>query len=144
MGVHDMEKVSDIRVLIVDDEEAVRKVLAIYLSEAGFQTWSCSSTEEARELMLDNTFNVCIVDLRLPGLSGEDLILLSRKRYPHQRYIIHTGAITYVLSDQLRHIGMRPEHIFHKPVRHLIHMTKCIEDLARNREGQDALSDFLS
>jgi|GEM_PF-577029 len=139
-----MEIVSDIRVLIVDDEEAVRRFLALYLKKLGFQVWTCGSTEEARDMMLDNTFNVCIVDLRLPGLSGEDLILLSRKRYPHQRYIIHTGSISYTLPQKLLNIGLRDEHIFLKPVHQLSHMVKCVVDLARNRNGQDALSDFLN
>lgn len=144
MGTDGMENVSDIRVLIVDDEPAIREVLTLYLREHGFQVWACRSTEEARELMLDNTFNVCIVDLRLPGLSGEDLIVLSRKRYPHQRYLIHSGASNYAIPEKLRILGLRPEHVFQKPVRNLAHMVKSIVDLARNRNGQDALSDFLA
>lgn len=121
-----------IRVLVVDDEPAIRDSLTAFLDDYGFDVMSCGSTEEARDLMKEGPFDVCLVDLRLPGLSGEDLILLAHKRFPQQRYIIHTGSISYNLPEELRAIGMRPEHVFHKPVRVLSLLVKCIRELAQN------------
>jgi DNA-binding NtrC family response regulator len=125
---------SNIRVLVVDDESAICDSLKAFLEDYGFRAMACGSTEEARELMQDHTFDVCVVDLRLPGLSGEDLTLLASKRYPNQRYIIHTGSISYNLPDELRAIGMRPEHVFHKPVRVLALLVKCIKTLVEERD----------
>lgn len=125
-----MNDYSNIRVLVVDDEPAIRHSMSAFLDDYGFITAACGSTEEARELMMESAFDVCVVDLRLPGLSGEDLILLANKRFPNQRYIIHTGSISYNLPDALRLIGMRPEHVFHKPVRVLPLLVKCIKELA--------------
>jgi hypothetical protein len=68
--------------------------------------------------------------MRLPGMSGEDLILAARARYPEQRHIIYTGSISYNLSTQLKELGMRPEHVFLKPVRVLSLLVKCIKELA--------------
>lgn len=124
-----MNNYSNIRVLVVDDEPAIRDSLAAFLEDYGFLTESCGSTEEARDLMREHAYNVCIVDLRLPGLSGEDLILLAHNHFPKQRYIIHTGSISYNLPEELRAIGMRPEHVFHKPVRVLTLLVKCIKEL---------------
>ncbi len=135
-----MNDYSNIRVLVVDDEPAIRDSLSAFLADYGFVTDACGSTEEARELMLESTFEVCIVDLRLPGLSGEDLIRLANKRFPDQRYIIHTGSISYNLPDELRTIGMRPEHVFHKPVRVLTLLVKCIKELAENPASQQAIA----
>lgn len=125
---------SDIRVLVVDDEPAIRDSLSAFLEDYGFETVGCGSTEEARDCMCEKPFDVCVVDLRLPGLSGEDLILLASKRFPDQRYIIHTGNISYNLPEELKAVGMRPEHVFHKPVRVLTLLVKCIKELADNRD----------
>ena len=80
--------------------------------------------------MKSNVYDVCIVDMRLPGMSGEDLIIQARERYPDQRHIIYTGSISYNLSDKLKELGMRPEHVFLKPVRVLSLLVKCIKQLA--------------
>lgn len=125
-----MQDYSNIRVLVVDDEPGIRDSMSAFLADYGFDTYNCGSTEEARELMLEQTFDVCVVDLRLPGLSGEDLIRLASKRFPGQRYIIHTGSISYNLPAELRELGMRPEHVFHKPIRVLTLLVKCIKQLA--------------
>jgi len=131
-----MDRFSNIRVLVVDDEPAIRDSLSAFLEDYGFAVSSCGSTEEARDLMREHTYDVCVVDLRLPGLSGEDLILLAHSRFPKQRYIIHTGSISYNLPDELRAIGIRPEHVFHKPVRVLTLLVKCIKELASNSDSQ--------
>lgn len=121
---------SGIRVLVVDDEEAIRDSLSMFLEDYGFQTCRCGSAEEARDMMMEQAFDVCVVDLRLPGFSGEDLIRLAGKRFPEQRYIIHTGSISYVLPQELKDQGVRPEHVFHKPIRVLTLLVKCIKELA--------------
>lgn len=133
-----MNDYSHIRVLVIDDEPAIRDSLTAFLEDYGFDLMSCGSAEEARDLMREQAFNVCIVDLRLPGLSGEDLILLSCKHFPGQRYIIHTGSISYNLPEELKALGMRPEHVFHKPVRVLNLLVKCIKELAESRDMQQA------
>lgn len=132
-----MNNYSNIRVLVIDDEPAIRDSLTAFLDDYGFQTASCGSAEEARDLMFERPFDVCVVDLRLPGLSGEDLIHLASKRFPNQRYIIHTGSISYNLPPKLKDIGMRPEHVFHKPVRVLTLLVKCIKELTEDRETSE-------
>jgi len=135
-----MNDYSSIRVLVIDDEPAIRDSLTAFLDDYGFSTASCGSTEEARDVMKERTFDVCIVDLRLPGMSGEDLILLASKRYPEQRYIIHTGSISYTLPAELIAIGMRPVHVFHKPVRVLSLLVNCVKSLVEEQDGGQSLS----
>lgn len=133
MGMNDY---SNIRVLVVDDEEAIRDSLSAFLQDYGFLADPCGSTEEARDMLRETSYDVCVVDLRLSGMNGEDLIRLASKRYPGQRYIIHTGSISYALPEDLRAIGMRSEHVFHKPVRVLSLLVKCIKTLAQEATPQ--------
>ncbi len=121
---------STIRVLVIDDEPAICMSLTAFLEDYGFAASSAESAEEALDLMKSNTYEVCIVDMRLPGMSGDELIIEARSQYPAQRHIIYTGSITFNLSDQLKDLGMRPEHVFLKPVRVLTLLVKCIKELA--------------
>ena len=132
-----MKDFSAIHVLVIDDEPAICMSLTAFLEDYGFNASSAESAEEALDLMKNNNYDVCIVDLRLPGMSGEDLILQARERYPNQRHIIYTGSISYNLSEKLQQIGMRPEHVFLKPVRVLTLLVKCVKALAAEAEGND-------
>jgi len=125
-----MSDYSSIRVLVIDDEPAICASLSAFLEDYGFATSTAESAEEALDLMQNNTYDVCIVDLRLPGMSGEDLIIEARQRYPEQRHVIYTGSISYNLSDRLKQLGMRPEYVFLKPIRVLSLLVKCIKELA--------------
>ncbi len=130
-----MKDYSTIHVLVIDDEPAICLSLTAFLEDYGFKASSAESAEEALDLMKNNTYDVCIVDLRLPGMSGEDLIIQARDRYPEQRHIIYTGSISYNLSEKLQALGMRPEHVFLKPVRVLALLVQCIKALTTKAEG---------
>ena len=124
-----MSDYSTTHVLVIDDEPAICASLSAFLEDYGFQASTAESAEEALDLMKSNTYDICIVDLRLPGMSGEDLILQAKERYPTQKHIIYTGSISYNLSDKLKAQGMRPEHVFLKPIRVLSLLVKCIKEL---------------
>ena len=133
-----MTDYSNIHVLVIDDEPAICLSLSAFLEDYGFKASTAESAEEALDLMKNNTYNVCIVDLRLPGMSGEDLILKAAERYPDQRHIIYTGSISYNLSEKLRDLGMRPEHVFLKPIRVLTLLVKCIKTLTAETQENEA------
>ena len=128
-----MSDYSTIHVLVIDDEPAICASLSAFLEDYGFQASTAESAEEALELMKSNPYDICIVDLRLPGMSGEDLILQAKERYPNQKHIIYTGSISYNLSDKLKELGMRPEHVFLKPIRVLSLLVKCIKELTAEK-----------
>jgi CheY-like chemotaxis protein len=127
---------SSIRILVIDDEPAICSSLSAFLEDYGFDASTAESAEEALGLMKSKTFDVCIVDMRLPGMSGEELIIEARALYPEQRHIIYTGSISYNLSDQLKQLGMRPEHVFLKPIRVLTLLVKCIKELTADLQSQ--------
>ena len=76
---------ASIRVLVVDDEEMILLNLAVFLEDDGFTVFSASSGEAALELLSRETVDVAIVDIRLPGMDGNTLILEAHKLYPETR-----------------------------------------------------------
>lgn len=61
---------SPIRVLLVDDEAAIRRALRTPLNELGFQTAEASRGEEALHLVRTESFDVVLLDVQMPGIGG--------------------------------------------------------------------------
>jgi len=120
---------SKIKILIVDDEPVVRESLQDFLEEYEFRVMAVPSSEAALDVLAREHQDVLIVDLKLPGISGEMLILEAHKRYPEIKFIIHTGSGDYQLSDELRATGIHPEHIILKPVTELEALVNLITEL---------------
>jgi len=63
------------RILIVDDDPPLRKVMTTYLSRLGYEVVSCDSAEEAWALVQaePSGYSLAVVDLNMPGMRGEEL-----------------------------------------------------------------------
>jgi DNA-binding NtrC family response regulator len=83
-----------IRVLLVDDDDAFREALADELSRGDFRTTAVRDAEAALLATEDHVHDVAIVDLNLPGLSGQELIRQLRERAASMEVIVLTGHAT--------------------------------------------------
>jgi len=117
------------RILIVDDEPSIRGSLSAYLEDFGYNIQTAESAEVALEIIDKNTFDIAVVDLRLPIMSGDALILEIHKKYPDILFLIHTGSVDYKLSEDLINIGILPEHILLKPLRSLNNLIESIKGI---------------
>jgi two-component system response regulator HydG len=79
------------RILIVDDEESQREMLAGHLKNKGYAVTTAASGEEASEVCRKNFFEVALLDLKMPGLSGIDLLKELKKINPDTASIIITA-----------------------------------------------------
>ena len=61
-------------ILVVDDEEAQRKVLAGFLRKRGYEILTAASVDEALDLARAKTVDLVLTDLRMPGRTGLDLV----------------------------------------------------------------------
>ena len=67
--------------LIVDDEADIRELLEITLLRMGLRTQSAGSVAEARELLDEHEFDLCLTDMRLPDGNGIELVGHIQKKY---------------------------------------------------------------
>lgn len=79
------------RVLIVDDEESVRKVLKIQLKREGHEPFEARDGQEALDLMSQEKLDAVITDMKMPRMDGLDLLQKLRKSYPHIPVIMITA-----------------------------------------------------
>lgn len=63
-----------VKILVVEDNEDINRILCRYLSREGYQVSSAFSGTEAKLLLSMNTYQLILLDLMLPGMTGEELI----------------------------------------------------------------------
>src|SRR5467141_457356 len=80
-----------IRILIVDDERELRDSCASVLQYDGYQVTTCSRGEEARDLLKRNKFDIVLLDLYLPEISGMRLLQHCLDTHPDTIVIMITG-----------------------------------------------------
>ncbi len=122
------------RVLVVDDEPFIASGLQVFLQDEGMHVECAGSGEEAVAMARDNpSYDVCIIDMRLPGMNGDTTIRALHEIRPALKFIIHTGSADYSIPEDLRAIGVNAKQCFAKP---LIDMTPLADTVAVLASGR--------
>ncbi len=88
------------RILVVDDEDAVLEVVCGMLRELGYAPTAVNSGQKALTLLRKNeSFDVVILDLNMPRMSGQTVCLKIKRINPSQRVIVATGYSNNIVSD---------------------------------------------
>jgi len=82
------------RILIVDDDENIRKVLLAILEDEGYKVESAGTAKDAIEKTKSKFYNLALIDIRLPDMEGIELLTKFRDTTPKMRKIIITGFPT--------------------------------------------------
>jgi len=105
---------SDKKILVVDDEEAIINLLTQAFSRAGYIVRSAPNAENALKLLENEKINVMFFDLNMPGMDGVELCNEVKKDMPMSIIYAITGyASLFELAD-CREAGF--EDYFKKPV----------------------------
>ncbi|HEY7697230.1 MAG TPA: response regulator [Vicinamibacteria bacterium] len=98
--------VESIRVLVVEDNPAIRSSLALFLEREGFDVVAVAELARAQELIERELFDTLITDLDLPDGTGLDLLLKARKFRPGIRSILMTGYGCSAVRKQASELGL--------------------------------------
>ena len=79
------------RVLVVEDTDSLREVLAAVLRNVGYEVAACACAEEALGLLDKDEFQVILSDLKLPGKNGLDLVSETRRKHITTPFIVMTA-----------------------------------------------------
>lgn len=85
---------SEIKLLIVDDEERFLKTTQTLMKKKGIKTSTATRGGEAIEFLKSNPVDVVILDLKMPGIDGVRVLKKIKEKHPHIEIIILTGHAT--------------------------------------------------
>lgn len=79
------------RVMVIEDDREMRLLLEDFIQEEGYEVRSTDNGSDAFRLLAQDEFDLIITDVRIPGLSGLDILPGIRKLQPHSIIIIITA-----------------------------------------------------
>ncbi len=125
-----MEQVKDFqpRVMLVDDEKNIRRTLRMVLSDSVGELSDCGSAEEALRMMRENPADVIVLDIKLPGMDGLELLGKIRKEWPGTEVIMISGHAT--IQDAINATRLGANDVLEKPLdrdRVLLSVQNCME-----------------
>ncbi len=82
------------RILVADDEESIRWVLSKALKKQGFSVDLAEDGNEAKKLARQNQYDLAVLDIKMPGIQGLDLLKQFRVEHPDTLVIIMTAEAT--------------------------------------------------
>lgn len=78
-------------ILIIEDEDSIRKFVKINLDRAGFDVKEAASGEEGIDIAKKEHFDIVVLDIMLPGMDGFEVCKVLRNEYPHLGIIMLTA-----------------------------------------------------
>ncbi len=148
------------KILLVDDEEGIRKVLGITLSDAGYRVFVAENGQEAFRIFKTESPPIVMTDIKMPGMDGIELLKNIKRPNPDTEVIMITGHgdmelaieslkheatdfITKPINDDIMEIALKKAHdniIIREKLREY---TQNLEALLREKSVlQDRLSSL--
>src|SRR3990172_3613498 len=93
------------RILVIDDDDAVRESMQRMLRGAGYTVQTAASGEEGLAMARGGAFDVILSDMRMPGISGVDVLRQLREQRVDSSFIVMTGFGTVDTAVESMKLG---------------------------------------
>jgi DNA-binding NtrC family response regulator len=143
MEVKTLQK--EAKILIVDDDENIRKVLVAILEDEGYTVDSVGTAKKGIEATKKKFYNIALLDIRLPDMEGTELLSQIKETTPKMRKIIITGYPT--LQNAIEAVNRSADAYIMKPF-DVKKVLETIRDQLKKQEeerkySQDRVADFI-
>jgi signal transduction histidine kinase/DNA-binding response OmpR family regulator len=96
----------DAKILIVDDEPEVLKLINRFLVEAGYECFVAESVKSAKNVLASQDIDLLLSDVKMPGESGLELIRYAKENHPRIGRVMVTGLDSLEIADEIMAIGV--------------------------------------
>ncbi len=127
-------------VLVVDDDEGIRRTLEMILAKKNYQPVTAPDGKTALALAEERFFNLALLDIRLPDITGTDLLAQLKTRHPDLEALIITGHAT--LETAIQALSHGAYQYFIKPLNVdelLVTLEKALDKQRRVIENRELL-----
>ena len=117
-------------VLVVDDDLGTRETFSWVLTAHGFRVSTASSGARAETVGKSGHFDLMLVDLRLPDISGIDVVRSLQRDGSHVRFMVVSAFLTSHIADEARRLGA--SSVLEKPLSVddlMTHVRAALDDL---------------
>jgi len=133
------------RIIVVDDDESIRKVLATIFEENGYTVDTAENGKQAIEKTEKNFYNLGLFDIRLPDIEGTELMAKVKDTTPRMRKIIVTGYPS--LPNAVEALNKGADAYILKPF-DMDRVLQTIKEQLKNQEeekkyGQEKVTEFI-
>src|SRR5207253_3667048 len=94
-----------LRVLFVDDEQALRETMRLELPRLGHEITVCADGKSAIKELEKSVFDAAILDLRMPGMSGLEVLEHLKKVSPDTEAVVMTGHASIETATMAMRLG---------------------------------------
>lgn len=119
-------------ILIVDDEEPLRRSLALILRKENYRVETVADAQAALDSLRLGGYDLMFLDLNLPGMNGIDLLLQVHRQYPNMPVLILTAHAA--LESAIQAIRLAARDYLIKPVEPALIVARVAEILAEKSE----------
>lgn len=96
----------NIKILVVDDEFASRKVLELILKQEGYDVATANGGAQALQLLLSNSYDLITTCIIMPGMNGLEFIEIIKKIFPDIPIIIISAIASFIdMAKEALHLG---------------------------------------
>jgi len=133
------------RILVVDDDESIRKVLKTILEEEGYAVDTAENGKEAIKKSRAKFYNLALIDIRLPDMEGTKLLTEMKENTPKMVKIIITGYPS--LENAIEAVEKGADAYILKPFDMDNVLNKIKEHLKKQQEAkkysQEKVTEFI-
>jgi len=132
-----------ISLLIVEDEEVLRTLVAQFLRNEGFDVREAGDGGEGVQAFLDHgPFDLMLVDIKMPVFNGVEVARRVKQNAPDQRVMICSAAIVREHEEALHAVGV--DHFLTKPYHPEALLAHIKQELGRETTGANAPAPILA
>jgi DNA-binding NtrC family response regulator len=121
------------RILVIDDDESVRKVLSTALEMKGYAVDTAQKGEEAIEKTRERFYDLALIDIRLPDMEGTKLLAAMKETTPKMMKIIVTGYPS--LQNAIEAVNKGADGYVVKPL-DMEKLLKSVEEYLKKRRDE--------
>jgi DNA-binding NtrC family response regulator len=133
------------RILVVDDDESIRKTLAAILEEQGYIVDTAENGKKAVKKTRTNFYNVALIDIRLPDMEGVKLLTKMKETTPKMVKVVITGYPS--MQNAIEAVNKNADAYILKPLDIDKVLDVIKEQLRKQQEarmyGEQKVSEFI-
>ena len=131
----------DWKVLLIDDEEAIRRVVSIVLADEGYQMLTAEDGESGLQLCQEESPQIVITDIRMPGMDGIEVLKRVKDEDPDKEVIVVTGFGDMGLA--IRALQSDASDFITKPIENEA-LLVALERAKKRHTDRKALNDYTA